>query len=339
MRGRAPALAALFAGLLASGAAAQAAVDGAVINRTTGKPQGGAVITLYALAGAGGMTPVKTVKTDAEGKFRIDETISGAHLLQTIYANVLYNEMLQPGAKTSGLELAVYDSSNKAASAKVSQHMVLLEPIDSILHVNESVVFQNSGNVTYNDPANGTLRIFVPDGARGEPRLTITAPQGMPVQRSAQETKTPGVRKIDFPVKPGETRFDITYVLPMPETHIFAGRILHDGGPVRIVAPRGVTLTGDAIAMIGQEPKTLATVYDVRSKEYSVHVEGVGQLGGDEGPSSGGGGRGIQTIAARIYEQVFAILGLALLILLLGFILLYRRGGSAGETPPEARRR
>lgn len=317
--------------------AARAAVDGAVVNRTTGKPQPGAIVTLYGLGGPGGMKPVKTVKTDDKGAFSIDAEISGPHLLQTIYSNVLYNEMLQPGVKTSGLELAVYESSNKPASAKVAQHMIIVEPLGDVLHVNESFVLQNTGNTTYNDPANGTLQVFLPEGVTGEPRVMITAPQGMPLQRPASPTGVKGIYKIDFPVKPGDTRFDVTYVMPLSEKRVFASKVLHNGGPIRIIAPQGVTLTGDSITLVGQEPKTQAKVYDIRGKDYSVQIEGSGQLGPPEPEESGGGGRGIQSIEARIYDQVYVVLGLALFILLLSFVLLYRRG--AAEAQPEAKRR
>jgi hypothetical protein len=305
-----------------------AAVDGVVVNRTTGKPQPGVVVTLYQLAGSG-MQPVRTVKSDAQGVFRIDHAVQGPHLVQTIYDGVVYNRMLQPGGATSNLELEVYNSSPKPAGAQIAQHMVLLEPLGGILHVNESVIFRNEGNLTYNDPANGTLRVFLPEDVKGDPRVMITAPQGMPVERSAAATGTPNVYKVDFPVKPGETRFDLTYVLPLPESKTYSGRILHDGGAVRIVAPRGVTLNGPNIEMIGREPTTQATVYQVKGKEYSLEIEGAGQL---ESPESAGqgGGRGIQTISARVYDQIFAIIGLAFLVLLLGFILLYRRGAATG---------
>lgn len=312
-------------------APAFAAVDGTVVNRTAGKPQPGVVVTLYRLGGAG-LQPVKTVKTDSGGAFRIDHQLEGPHLLQAIYGGVIYNRMLQPGSPSSGLELEVYNASAKPAGARVAQHMVLLEPLGGMLHVNESIIFNNAGNLTYNDPANGTLRVFLPETVRNAPRVTITAPQGMPVERSAVATGTPNVYKIDFPVKPGETRFDLTYVLPMPESKTFSGKVLHDGAPVRLVAPRGVTLSGPKLQMIGREPTTQATVYEVNGKEYAVEIEGTGQLAA-EGEAEQGGGRGIQTIPARVYDQLWAIVGLAFLILLLGFILLYRRGPAPGAGP------
>jgi len=303
-----------------------AAVEGTVVNRTLERPQPGAVVTLYRLSGSG-MQPVKTVKTDAKGAFRIEAQVEGPHLIQSIYGGVIYNRMIQPGSATTGLTLEVFDSSRKPGPARVAQHMVLLEPLGGMLHVNESIVFDNPGKLTYNDPAQGTLRVFLPETIRGAPRVAITAGQGMPVERNAVPTQAPNVYKIDFPIKPGETRFDLTYVLPMPESNTFSGKILHGGGPVRLVAPRGVTLEGDGLQMIGREPTTQATVYQVAGKEYAVRIEGAGRLLSPES-GEGGRGRGIQTIVPPLYEALAPVLGLAFLILLLGFILLYRRGGA-----------
>lgn len=306
-----------------------AAVDGKVVNRTLEKPQPGAVVTLYRLGGPG-MQPVQTVKTDSQGAFRIEAEVQGPHLLQTIYGGVIYNRMIQPGSATTGLTLEVFDSSRRPGAARVTQHMVLLEPLGGVLHVNESIVFENAGKLTYNDPAGGTLRIFLPGTVRDAPRVRITAGQAMPVERNAVPTDKPDVYRIDFPVKPGETRFDLTYALPMPESNTFSGKVLHDGGPVRLVVPRGVSLSGDGIQMVGQEPTTQASVYQVAGKEYSVRIEGSGQLSAG-GSGEGGRGRGIETTPARVYDALAPILGLAFLILLLGFILLYRRGAAGAH--------
>ena len=320
--------------------AASAAVDGVVVNGTTGKPQPGATVTFYSLDESG-MKPVSSVKTDARGEFRMDQSPQGPHLLQAAYAGVNYNLMLHSGAKTTGLELEVFNSSNNPSGATVSQHMVLIQPMGGILHVNEIILYQNSGKVTYNDPAKGTLQVLLPEEMRGDPRLTVTGPQGMPLEGTVTKTAVAGVYRIDSPVTPGETRFDLTYVLSMPASGVFAGKVLHAAGSVRLIAQAGVTLSGEGVTVIGQEPVTKANVYEVQGSEYAVRIEGSGQLGDPE-PAEAEGGAEIQRIRPPIYDRVHEILGLSLLILLLGFILLYRRG--AGEAPaagasPRGRRR
>ena len=310
--------------------AAHAAVNGTVVNGTSGKPQPEAAITLYSLSQSG-MTPVRTVQTDSTGAFHMEDTPQGPHLIEAVYSGVAYNRMLQPGADTTGLELEVFDSSSNSSGSEVSQHMVLLEPMGGILHVNEIIVISNQGRLTYNDPDNGVLRIYLPRQISGSPRLTVTAPRSMPLERNILETDTAEIYKIDFPIKPGETRFDLTYALPAPESGVFSGKVLHGGSPVRLVAPSGVTLTGDEISLIGTEPGTQASVYDVPGSEYSVEIEGSGQLATPESASTGGG-QDIQRIPARIYSRAYEIVGLALVVLLLGFILLYRRSANSSSS-------
>src|SRR5882724_4959481 len=116
--------------------AAFAAVDGVVMNRTTDKPQPGATVTLYKL-GQNGLESVESVKSDAAGKFRIDQNLQGPRLLQSAYAGVTYNHMLPPGAPTSGVALDVFDSAKQPGEARVTEHMMLFEPSGSELSVRE----------------------------------------------------------------------------------------------------------------------------------------------------------------------------------------------------------
>ena len=86
-------------------------VDGTVINQTTGKPQGGVIVSLIQ-PGQGGMQTLGSGKTDGAGKFQIAKSGDGGGpvLVQALYAGVPYNKMLAPGTPTSGVEVAVYDA-------------------------------------------------------------------------------------------------------------------------------------------------------------------------------------------------------------------------------------
>ena len=321
-----PALCLLMAAALAPAAAA---VSGTVVNKSTGQPVAGALVTLYTI-GEQGMQPAGSVKSGAEGRFQIDADVQGPALLQAIYDGVVYTRMLAPGSPTTGVEVDVYDTTAKPDGVAVEQHMVLLEPISGILHVSESILVRNSSDRAFYDAEKGAFRVWIPPETRGAPRLMVTAPQGMPVSRDLVKVSDDGVWKIDVPLKPGETRFDITYVLPDAEPLVFTGKVLHGGRAVRLVTPDGVTLSGEGVAQIGEEPQTHAKVYEVSGREYSVTITGTGSLQMPEAQPSGGGA-GIQQIRPRLYDRIAVITGLTLLILLAGFLLLYRR-----TAPPAA---
>ena len=315
------------------------AVDGTVTNGTSNKPQPAVIVTMVQ-PGAGGMQTLATVKSDAGGKFHIDkEGQPGAPvLLQAIYQGVLYTHMVPPGMPTNSVGLTVYDASSNAGAAPMEQHMVLLQPTASDLSVGETFLFHNASSVTYNDPANGTLRVYLPDGVESDKvAVTVTPPGGMPIQRSADKTKLKNVYKVDYPIQPGETRFDLSYTLPAESPLVYSGKTVMQGGPTRLVVPKGVSVTGDNLTSLGTEPTTQAGIFEVKGDTFKVELQGTGTLQSAQAGSEDDSGPGIQEILPKLYDREYWVIGLALGILALGFTLLYRKSSSVeAAAPPPA---
>ncbi len=303
-----------------------AAVDGVVVNRTTGKPQAGVTVTLVKLGA--GMETAGSTKTDSAGAFKIDASVTAGtpYLLQSQYEGVSYNKMLPPGSPTTGIDAEVYNASAKPVDTQVSQHMILLEPSDKALGVNESMIYQNSGKQTFSDPS-GTLHFYVPPGA-GDIVVQVKGPGGMPISRSAEKGKRPNEYVVNYPVRPGETTFNLAYSLGPVKT--FESKILHGGGPVRIVVPKGVTLKADNLSNLGVEPRTQATIYEVKGNEYKAAIEGTGSLraaaeaAGGGAPSESQPDDKIDEAKPRVYSRLYWVLGFAGAFLALGFAILYR---------------
>jgi hypothetical protein len=194
----------------------------------------------------------------------------------------------------------------------------LFEPDGSHLFVREIYFFENKGTTTWNDPDRGTLRFFVPDRAENA-QVMAQAPQGMPIRRAPETTGEPGVRKVDFPIKPGDSSIEVTYRLPFTTPGTFTGRVVQSVEVTRLVAPAGVTLRGDNLIDEGPEPRTRASIFTVKGTEYTIEIDGAAMETGDEGPA-------IQQIPPRIYDRMLLVLGLAFAILALGFLLMYRGG-------------
>ena len=319
-----------YLAFLVTAATALAAVDGVVLNGTTGKPQPGATVTFYKLGGAG-MESLESVRSDAQGKFVLNQTPQGPNLIQAAWDGVTYNLQLPPGSPTSNLQIQVYSSSKQPGKARVAQHLVLLEPSGGQLGVRESFIFNNDGATTYNDPDGGTLRFYVPDAAKTTTSVQCTAPQGMPIQRAAEKAGPADVYKVDFPIKPGETRIDVSYAMPFESPGAFSSKVFYKGGPTRLFVPTGVTLSGDNVKSLGQEPSTQLGVYETAEAAYKVDVTGSGTM-----PTAGGGGDenagpGLQQILPRVYDRLEWILASAFAALTLGFILLYRKQAPKGS--------
>jgi hypothetical protein len=312
-----------------------AAVDGIVTNRTTGQPQSGATVTLYKL-GQAGLESLESVKSGAGGAFHMDQTPQGPHLIQTAFDGVTYNHMLPPGSATSGLSLDVYNSSKQPGGARISRHFLIFQPNGAQMSVNEGFIFMNGGNTAYSDPDGGTLKFFLPTAAKGIAQVKCTAPQGMPIDRAADKTNQKDIYKVDFPIKPGETSIQVSYLVPYNSGAVFEGKTIgKTDEPTLLVVPNGVTLQGDGVENKGQEPRSKASVYSVKAAAYKVEIAGSMPAAPAADAESGDSGPSLEEVSPKILRQNMTwILALAFAILALGFIVLYRAQPAQNKRPP-----
>lgn len=303
-----------------------AAISGTVVNGTTGQPQAGITVTLLRM-GPKGPEPAGEIKADAQGKFKLDQPVTGPTLVRATLDGVTYNHVLVPGMPSDGITLDIYNATKPPEAAKVSKHMLLFEPTGQQLAVTEAFIVSNTGKTAWNDPADGTLHFFLPSTILGAPQVTATPPGGQPLQQMAKKTNEANVFAINFAMRPGDTRVDVTYALPYKEGEALAGKIASDDDNTYLIVPDGVTMTGDNLNDMGQEGRTKAHIYGLKGTEYRVQLAGTVSPRNTDADTSAGDNDGqppVQQIMPRLYDQGRLILGLALGILALGFILLYR---------------
>lgn len=352
--------------LLLSAAISHAAVNGRVVNSTTDKPQGGATITLFQTTGQGPQF-IESIKSGADGTFAFTKDVQpgqggGPVLIQAVYGGVQYNKIITPGQSTVNVEVPVFESTKQQGDAKMDQHFMVLQPAaDGNMAVDEIYVFQNAGKTTWNDPTRGTLQFALPALAEGKVEVNVLAPGGMSIRRAPDPLGPPNQFKLDFPIKPGESRVEMHWTMPFKTPNVFVDRILAKGGPTRIVAPLGVSFKGDGIERLDQEPTTKATIYSTPGPDVKVTIEGVmapvpdAQQGPDAG---GGGGAGAGDSGPALSENLPKLFGLTLAdsnfmnsllavkwimlsilgTLAVGFALLYRKSasGNVSETAGKA---
>lgn len=321
----------LFLAVAAAGAMPlAAAVDGTVINGTTGQPQPGVIMTLIQPTQQG-MQNLGTIKTDAAGKFVFPkDSPGGPQLLQTIYKGVIYNQMIPPGTPSTGVAVKIFESTKTPEAAEIAQHMIVVEPSETQMNISEAFILNNKTTTTFANSTLGGIRFYLPPGAQPDSvHATVKASGGMPVTRDAEKTETPNVYKVDYPIKPGETEFDITYSMPASEK--YEGKIVGIKGqpasPLRLVAPVGVTLEGAGLKRLGQEPSSQATIFDVTATAaYAVKVQGTGSLRGSQDANSNSDGDSPPVVAAapQIYHFLWYLIAAGLGALAVGFAILYR---------------
>ena len=315
---------------------AWAIVQGNVTNDSTGERQAGVTVNLVQ-PGAGGMQQIGTTTSGANGTFEIDATPNGVALVQAVYRNVTYTTPLPPGSSTTGLAITVYEAVPVKPTELTTQHLVLLEPTMTELSVSETFFLNNPTKFTYQPTGEGALSLYLPDNTTldaGTLRVTVDS-TGVPIQRPLVPAGG-GRYTVDYPIKPGETRFDLKYQLPPSE--MFSLRAATT--PTRLITPTNVKLIGEGTEEIGVEPSTQARVYNSDAKQITVDFEGIGALTLE----SEGAPQCCEEVPPRIYTRelqtpfgeiagVWVVLSMGLLILGLGGFLLYRRGGAPNPAP------
>jgi len=314
------------------------------MNRTTGAPQAAATVTLYKF-GQGGMEPVTETKTDAQGRFTINQEPAGRApaMLRVEIDNVTYNHMMPPGTSRTGITLDVYNASRQPQDVKISKHMLLFQPSSGgPMTVNETFLVNNSGKTTWFDPANGTLQFYLPAAAQGKVEATGVAPDGVSVPIPTGKATASQVYATKFEIKPGETRFDLNYTVPYTAGAAYAGRIVTTDENTYLVAPAGVTLEGAGLQDLGEEPRTHAHIFGLAGNTYKIKLTGAVTASAAAEPaaespaeSQDSGGSRVEVILPRVNARAKLILGLALAILGLGFVLLYRAQVPAAKESDE----
>ena len=243
--------------LLLAAASLQAAttITGTVTNGTTGKPAAGADVVLLKLEG--GMSEEARTKTDAQGKFKITAENGGApHVLRVMHQDVSYNQPLPPGTETK--DVTVYDAAKKidGISSTVDAMWIKSEPGTKQAQVAEMFVVKNDSKPKRTQMSEKSFEFTLPAGAIVE-FSDATSPGGMPIKTAAVPQGQPGHYAFIFPIRPGETTFQIGYHLP------YSGELTLDPKPtlpvdhIAIGLPKSMqftaTTSGSAFQLMREE--------------------------------------------------------------------------------------
>ena len=195
--------------LLTSFGVAQS-LTGTVKNGTTGRAAAGDEVILLSLGQ--GMEEVARTKTDAKGNFsfKLDDSQS-PHLVRAIHQEVTYHRMAPPG--TTSLELQVYDAGEKIEGLEVIADVMRVQTGQNQLEVTREFAVQNSSKPPRTQMNVRNLEFYVPEGATiGE--CSAVTEHGNPVKTAPRQEGEKNRYSFFFPLRPGITRFQASYVLP-----------------------------------------------------------------------------------------------------------------------------
>lgn len=197
--------------LLTSLVAAQT-LTGTVKNATIGKPAAGDEVVLLKLGQ--GMEEAGRTKTDAKGQFsfKLDDA-QAPHLVRVIHQDVTYHRMAPPG--TTSVAVDVYDVAKKVEGIEVVADIMRIQSAQGQIAITREFGVQNASTPPRTQMNEHNLEFNVPDGAHViDDSATATTEGGNPLKSAPVPEGEKNRYSFIFPLRPGLTRFEVTYQLP-----------------------------------------------------------------------------------------------------------------------------
>jgi hypothetical protein len=200
-------LAAILSLTIVSGAQT---LTGTITNGTTGKPALGDEVLLIDFTS--GMNVAATTKTDSAGKFSFQLTGAPApHLIRAVHQGVTYHQMAPPGVNTA--DVNVYDVAPKVTGLSLTADVVRFQADSGTMQGVRLFVVNNSSSPAKTQMNDHNFEFYLPPGAKIE-QVQARAPNGQPISAEAAPQAEKNRYAINFPLRPGETQFQLEFTLP-----------------------------------------------------------------------------------------------------------------------------
>ena len=245
---------------LALASAAAQTLTGTVTNGTTGKPAVGDEVILINLAN--GMDVGGSTKVDSNGKYSFKITVAGPHLIRAIHQGVTYHQMAPPGVNTADVQ--VYDVANKVTDLSVTADVIRFQADSGSMQGIRLFVVNNASSPAKTQMNDHNFEFYLPAGAKVE-QLQARAPNGQPISAEAVPQAEKNRYAIAFPLRPGETQFQVEFTLP------YSGEIKIDPKPLYPAAHLVIVLP-KTMQFKAANPSSFESMQDPNQGDTNVEV-------------------------------------------------------------------
>jgi hypothetical protein len=199
---------AALAVLLSSVASAQT-LSGTLKNGTIGKPATGDDVILIKLGQ--GMEEAARTKSDSSGHFSFNLPDTGPHLIRAVHQGVTYHSMAPPGSNS--VEVQVFDVAKKLTDISVTADVMRFQAQGNQLEVTRLFAVNNTSKPPRTQMNDQNFEFYLPDGAQIVDSSAETA-GGQPLKTDPVPQKEKNRYAFSFPLRPGQTLFQIGFELP-----------------------------------------------------------------------------------------------------------------------------
>ncbi|WP_263374751.1 carboxypeptidase-like regulatory domain-containing protein [Granulicella aggregans] len=277
---------------LTAAANAQSSIKGTVTNKTTGKPAAGDDVVLIRLQQ--GMQESTRGKTDSKGRFSLAvPDPGGVHLVRVTHDKANYFQPVQPGTDTIDVEVFTAAAKVEGITGEADVMRLQTDPSGASLNVVENFFVKNDSTPPKTQFSDHPFDFYLPAGAVIEGSAAL-GPGGMPVRSAPVPVGDPNHYTFIFPIRPGETRFQVSYKLPYKGSLAFTPKPGMVTDTIAVMMPKSMTFKADSSAPYSSvTEETTAQTYVARnvspSQPLGFTVSGTGQLPREDNAPAGDG--------------------------------------------------
>lgn len=253
--------------LALSTAASAQTLTGTLKNGTTNKPAAGDEVVLIKLAQ--GMEEAARTKADASGHFSFNLPDAGPHLVRAIHQDVTYHRMVPPGV--SSVELEVYDVAKKIEGVSVTADVMRFQAQGGELQGIRLFAVNNTSQPPRTQMSDQNFEFYLPDGAQVDQGMAMTS-GGQPINSAPVPEKEKNRYKFVFPLRPGETQFQVVYHLP------YSGELSVDPKPL-YGAQHFVVMVPKTMQFVAAPGTDFKAMKDPRQSDAVVQVASNTEMG------------------------------------------------------------
>src|SRR5579872_1087208 len=211
-------------------------ITGTVTNKTSDKASAGDDVVLLKLSE--GMQEAARTKTDPQGKFKLPVPDDGGqHLVRVTHQGVNYFKPAPAG--TTSVAIEVYDAAKHVAGVTGRADIMRVQSDGGQLQVTELFVLQNDSKPPHTQMSDRSFELTLPEGAVVDASLAA-GPGGMPVNSAPVPTGDKNHYAFVFPIRPGETKFQVTYHAPYSGSFSFQPQLLTPTDDVVVMLPKSM---------------------------------------------------------------------------------------------------
>ncbi|MBV9072600.1 MAG: carboxypeptidase regulatory-like domain-containing protein [Acidobacteria bacterium] len=253
-------------------------ITGTVTNKTSNKPSAGDDVVLLKLSE--GMQEASRTKTDAQGKFSMPlPDDGGQHLVRVTHQGVNYFKPAPSG--TTFVQVDVYDSAKQVQGVTGRADIMRVQTDGGQLQVTELFVLQNTSSPPRTQMSERSFEFTLPEGAVVDASLAA-GPGGMPVNSAPVPTGDKNHYAFVFPIRPGETKFQISYHAQYSSSFSFHSQVLTPTDEVAVMLPKSMEFknaTSDFNASGEEKGMNIYVAHAVAAgKQLAFTVSGTGQI-------------------------------------------------------------